>query len=186
MKLFLFHKPQKTRRKKEMVQAKISEKSGCCGSTIWSTTLWEAQEQDEAWGRGMETIMQRRWINQAVSSLNGKLLCLTGCILSGSVGAGRRHRELLFDYCRSERSSGAPQEPESVRLEGDLNMKWQRDHRETWISCQGAGCKTKKCFNLPLTSELIKQQRKAPHFHFYCRRPFENFARFEGRKKRSK
>lgn len=59
-------------------------------------------------------------------------------------------------------------------------MRWQGDHRETWVSCQGAGCKTKKCFNLQRTSEQIKEQKKkrkktasGPNFHFYCCRPFE-------------
>lgn len=49
--------------------------------------------------------------NKTVSALKGKLLFLTGQILSGSARGRGCNRELVFDYDRSERFFSAPQKP---------------------------------------------------------------------------
>lgn len=145
-------------RKKKIVQARMSEKSGCCRSTIWSTTLWWPQERDEAWGRQMETITQWRWINQTVSSLKGNLLYLTGHILPGSVGAGG----CTESYCLTVAGvKGLLVHHRSLR-ESNWRETWTWGDRETTGRLESlSGCRMQdmKCFNLQWTSEQIKEKK---------------------------
>lgn len=124
--LHLFHETQKMCWKKH-------NGPGCgkSGSTINESTA--GQSTEEANGDSNAA---------TVDKSNGLQLEWEAIVCDRSLplwlGGDRRvHRGLLFDYLGSERSSGAPQKPERVQLEGEPNMRWQGEHRETRIPVRG-------------------------------------------------